>query len=230
MDNTDINSGTDVAPETAPAAPTEEVKQETSATSPDETLPKGEGKVTDADEDKATGADTEEEGGKNATETGFTMDDIKFPDSFTVTDEQKAALKTELDTIGIKDKATAESFLKWVEAKNIEAAEMSAKQQEKEMNDLEARWVEEGKKDPELGKDYDKNVADAMTLVSQVFSPRTVDFLKDTKFNANPDFLKDMLRLAKERADAELVGGKSKDVSNGIQRDGYGNPMLKFKD
>lgn len=230
MDNTDINSGTDVAPETAPATPTEEVKQETSATSPETTSPEGEGKVTDADEDKAPETKTEEEGGDKVSKDGFTMDDIVFPDGFTVTDEQKVALKTELDTIGIKDKATAESFLKWVEAKNKEASELSAKQQEQEMNDLEARWVEEGKKDPELGKDYDKNVADAMTLVSQVFSPRTVDFLKDTKFNANPDFLKDMLRLAKERADAELVGGRSKTTVNDVQRDGYGNPMLKFKD
>ena len=227
MDNTDVNSGTDVVENTAPA---EEVKQDTSATSPETTSPEGEGKVTGAEEDKATGADTEEEGGENATETGFTMDDIKFPDSFTVTDEQKAALKTELDTIGIKDKATAESFLNWVEAKNKEAAEMSAKQQEQEMNDLEARWVEDGKKDPELGKDYDKNVSDAMTLVSQIFSPRTVEFFKDTKFNSNPDFLKDMLRLAKERADAELIGGKGSTVQSGVKRDSYGNPMLQFKD
>lgn len=227
MDNTDVNSGTDVVENTAPA---EEVNQDTSATSLENTTQEGEGKVTEADEDKTTETEAGEEGGDKVSTEGYTMDDLSFPAGFTVTDEQKEALKTELDTIGIKDKETAQSFLNWVEAKNKEAAELSAKQQEEEMKDLEARWVEDGKKDPELGKDYDKNVSDAMTLVSQIFSPRTVEFLKDTKFNSNPDFLKDMLRLAKERADAELIGGKGSTVQSGIKRDGYGNPMLQFKD
>lgn len=228
--NTELNSGMDVAPETENATPTEEVNKDTSATSPEATAPEGEGKVTEADEDKATETKAGEEGGDKVSTEGYKMEDIVFPDGFTVTDEEKAAFKSELDAIGVKDKEMAQSFLNWIMEKNKQAEEVFAKQQEKEVNDLEAKWIEEGKRDPELGKEYDKNVSDAMTLAGKIFSPRTVDFLKDTKFSSNPDFLKDMLRLAKERADAELVGGKGQTTTTGIKRDGYGNPMLVFNE
>ena len=228
--NTEINSGTDVAPETENTTPTEEVKQETSATSPETTAPEGEGNVTGAEKDETTETKAGEEGGDKVSTEGYTMDDIAFPDGFTVTDEEKAAFKTELDAIGVKDKEMAQSFLNWIIEKNKQADEVFAKQQEKDVNDLEARWIEEGKRDPELGKEYDRNVSEAMTLAGKIFSPRTVDFLKDTKFSSNPDFLKDMLRLAKERADAELVGGKGQTATSGVKRDSYGNPMLVFNE
>jgi hypothetical protein len=228
--NTEINSGTDVATETANATPTEEVKQETSATSPETTAPEGEGNVTEAEKDETTETKAGEEGGDKVSTEGYTMNDVVFPDGFTVTDEEKAAFKTELDAIGVKDKEMAQSFLNWILEKNKQADEVFAKQQEKDVNDLEAKWIEEGKRDPELGKEYDRNVSEAMTLAGKIFSPRTVDFLKDTKFSSNPDFLKDMLRLAKERADAELVGGKGQTTSSGVKRDSYGNPMLVFNE
>lgn len=228
--NTEINSGTDATPETVNVAPTEEVKQDTSATSLETTTPEGEGNVTEAVKDETTETKAGEEGGDKVSTEGYKMEDIKFPDGFTVTDEEKAAFKSELDAIGVKDKEMAQSFLNWIIEKNKQADEVFAKQQEKDVSDLEAKWIEEGKRDPELGKEYDRNVSEAMTLASKIFSPRTVDFLKDTKFNSNPDFLKDMLRLSKERADAELVGGKGQTATTGIKRDSYGNPMLVFNE
>lgn len=223
-------NGAPAATTTEATAPQTEGEQKASATPTDENTPnnEGDGKVTDADKDKAT--DTKAQEGSDGAQTeGYDLGKLKLPDGLTVTDEEKAAFKKDADALGIKTQEGAQKFVDWILSKAAQANADSAKQQETKLGDLEKTWSEEGKKDPVLGKDYDKNVADAMETAGQIFSPRTMEFLKDTRFEKNPDFLKDMLRIHKERADAELIMGKTATQVNKVQRDSQGNPMLQFK-
>ena len=186
------------------------------------------GKVAGADNNKAP------DGQANDTldadqNSGVDIEKLKFAEGFTATDEQRAEIKNDLDALGITTQDGAQKFIDWVINKSKGVTDDLAKQQESEIGNLEKSWIEEGKRDPVLGKDYDANVSDALTLASQIFSPRTMDFLKDTKFDKNPDFLKDMMRLSKERADAELISGKNSQPSFKPKRDSQGNPMINFK-
>lgn len=223
-------NGAPAANATEATAPQTEGETKASATPTDENTPSndGDGKVTDADKDKDPDANTQEGSDGNQTE-GFDFGKLKLPDGLTVTDEEKAAFQKDAEALGIKTQEGAQKFVDWVLNKAAQANADSAKQQETELGNLEKTWSEEGKKDPVLGKDYDKNVADAMETAGQIFSPRTMEFLKDTRFEKNPDFLKDMLRIHKERADAELIMGKTATQVNKVQRDSQGNPMLQFK-
>lgn len=215
------------APEAA--APQSEGANETSANPNDKNTPQeGDGKVTDADKDKAAD-DGSKEGGDQNQKLSFEFDKLKLPNGFTVTDDQKAEFTKDAQTLGIKDQEGAQRFVDWIMEKAGMANSEIAKQQEKEMGDLESRWLDAGKKDPVLGKDYDKNVTEAMRTAEQLFSPQVIDFLKDTRFDKNPEFLKDLLRISKERADAALISGQRNTVTSGIKRDSQGNPMLKFK-
>ena len=186
------------------------------------------GKVVGADNNKSTEqADPAKDGDVQNSE--IDIEKLKFAEGFTTTDEQRAEIKEDLDALGITTQEGAQKFIDWIIDKSKGVTEGLAKQQENEIGDLEKSWIEDGKRDPVLGKDYDTNVSEALNLASQIFSPRTMDFLKDTKFEKNPDFLKDMLRLAKERADAELISGKNSRPSFTPKRDSQGNPMLNFK-
>lgn len=223
-------NGAPAATATEATAPQTEGEQKASATPTDVNTPnnEGDGKVTDADNNKTNDTNAQEGSDGNQTE-GFDFGKLKLPDGLTVTDEEKAAFQKDAEAIGIKTQEGAQKFIDWVLSKASQANANSAKQQEIELDDLDKTWSEEGKKDPVLGKDYDKNVADAMETAGQIFSPRTIEFLKDTRFEKNPDFLKDMLRIHKERADAELIMGKTTPQINKVQRDSQGNPMLQFK-
>lgn len=204
-------------------------EQENTSANPAENAPQeGDGKVTEADKDNTNGEGAQEGGDQNQTE-GYSLESLKLPEGITVTDEEKAAFQKDADALGIKTQEGAQKFLDWILSKAAQANADSAKQHENDIANLEKQWDEEGKKDPVLGKDYDKNVSDAMETASQVFSPRTMEFLKETRFEKNPDFLKDMMRLHKERADAELISGKTAIPTQRVQRDSQGNPMLKFK-
>lgn len=189
---------------------------------------KDDGKVTENAETNNTSSDEKED--KTNQEQPFVvdMDNIKLPEGITVTDENKKEFLQDVESLGINSQEGAQKFIDWIFKKARAGEEGLAKQQETEINGLEKKWVDEGKRDPVLGKEYDKNVSDAMDIASKVFSPRTLDFLKDTKFEKNPDFLKDMLRLSKERADAELISGKPINSKVSIRRDSQGNPMLTF--
>jgi len=214
---------------TEPAAPQSTGKQENASATPDENTPKeGDGKVTEADKDNAPDSDTQEGSDKNQNE-GFDVAKLKLPEGITVTDEQKAEFIKDAESLGIKDQDGAQRFVDWIMDKASKSGDVLAKQQEEDIGKLEKQWAEEGKKDPVLGKDYDNNVSKAMETAGQIFSPRTLEFLKDTRLEKNPDFLKDMLRLSQERADAELISGKSAVPTDRVQRDSQGNPMLKFK-
>lgn len=204
-------------------------EQEKTSANPAENAPKeGDGKVTEADKDNTAGEAAKEGDGQNQNK-GFSLESLKLPEGITVTDAEKNAFLKDAEALGIKDQDGAQRFLDWVLSKAKEFDANTAKQQESDIGNLEKQWDEEGKKDPVIGKDYDKNVSDAMETAGQIFSPRTMEFLKDTRFEKNPDFLKDMLRLHKERADAELISGKAAIPSQRVQRDSQGNPMLKFK-
>lgn len=189
---------------------------------------KDDGKVTENAETNNTSSDEKE--AKTNQEQPFVvdMDNIKLPEGITVTDENKKEFLQDVESLGINSQEGAQKFIDWIFKKARSGEESLAKQQETEIDGLEKKWVDEGKRDPVLGKEYDKNVSDAMDIASKVFSPRTLDFLKDTKFEKNPDFLKDMLRLYKERADAELISGKPINSKVSIRRDSQGNPMLTF--
>lgn len=215
---TDVNSGNDVTPETEVDTQT----QEAATSEGGDTSNTDDGKVTSESE----GDDTKE-GGEEAPKDDYRLDDLKLPEGLQVTDEQREVFKTDAEALGFTTKDQAQKFLDWVLKKASEADGELVKQQENNMGNLEKSWQEEGKKDPVLGKDYDKNVSDAMATAEQIFSPRTLEFLKDTRFSSNPDFLKDMLRISKERADAELIGGTNSKPT-GPKRDSYGNPMLTF--
>lgn len=210
------------------ATPQSAGDNDTSANPNDKDTSNGDGKVADADKDNTDDTGTKE-GGEQDQEFGFDFDKIKLPDGITATDEQKVEFKKDADALGIKTQEGAQKFVDWVLKKAKEAEDMLAKQQETDIGSLEKTWSEEGKKDPVLGKDYEKNVSDALDTASKIFSPRTMEFLKDTRFEVNPDFLKDMLRIAKERADAELIMGNNPMQSNRVKRDSQGNPMLTFK-
>lgn len=200
----------------------------TSATQDGNSPQNGEGKVTEADKDNTTDKGAQEGSDQNQ-DAGIDVEKLKMPEGVTVTDEQKEAFLKDVESLGINSQDGAQRFIDWVfnKAKQFDAD--VAKQQDNEIGNLEKQWDEEGKKDPVLGKDYDKNVSDAMETAGQIFSPRTIEFLKETRFEHNPDFLKDMLRLHKERADAELISGKAAVPQERIQRDSQGRPMLKFK-
>ena len=214
---------------TEPAAPQSTGTQETTSATPDKDSPKeGEGKVTEADKDNTADSSTQEGGDKNQN-NGFEVEKLKLPEGVTVTDEQKAEFLKDAESLGIKDQEGAQRFVDWILDKASKANDMLAKQQESDIGGLEKQWSEEGKKDPVLGKDYDKNVSKAMETAGQIFSPRTMEYFKDTRFDKNPDFLKDMLRLSMERADAELISGKAAAPADRVQRDTQGRPMLKFK-
>ena len=232
------NEGANVAAATengAPAvntseatAPQTEGEQNASATPTDTNTPNnGDGKVTGADNNKTSDVSAQEGSGENQT-SGYDLEKLQLPDGLTVTDEERDAFKKDVDASGITTQEGAQKFLDWVLSKSSQANADFAKQQETELGNLEKTWSEEGKKDPVLGKDYDKNVSDAMQTAGQIFSPRTMEFLKDTRFEKNPDFLKDMLRIHKERADAELIMGKSASSINKVKRDSQGNPLLQF--
>lgn len=223
-------NGAPAANATEATAPQTEGETKASATPTDVNTPnnEGDGKVTDADNDKTNDANTQEGSDGNQTE-GFDFGKLKLPDGLTVADEEKAAFQKDAEALGIKTQEGAQKFIDWVLSKASQASAVSAKQQKNELDNLDKTWSEEGKKDPVLGKDYDKNVSDAMETAGQIFSPRTMEFLKETRFEKNPDFLKDMLRIHKERADAELIMGKTATQVNKVQRDSQGNPMLQFK-
>jgi hypothetical protein len=221
--------GTNEGQPTNATAPQSDGQNDTSANPNDkDTSSEDGGKVTDADKDN-TDDSASKEGGEQGQDSVIDLGQLKLPDGVTVTDEEKEAFRLDAEAIGIKDNAGAQKFLDWILNKSKEGQDNFAKQQENDIGALEKSWTEEGKKDPVLGKEYDKNVSDAMETASKIFSPRTIEFLKDTRFTSNPDFLKDMLRLAKERADAELIMGKSPLQSSKVQRDSHGNPMLTFK-
>lgn len=209
------NPATEGQPTEAPATQSTGEQENTSATQDKDTPKDGDGKVTEADKDNA--------------ETGFDLAKLKLPDGVTVTDEEKTAFLADAEKLGIKTQDSAQKFVDWIFEKSKQANDMLAKQQQNDMGELEKQWDEEGKKDPVLGKDYDKNVSDAMETANQIFSPRTIEFLKETRFERNPDFLKDMLRIHKERADAELISGRITIPADRIKRDSQGNPMLNFK-
>lgn len=237
MNDTVVDTGNDGANTTNvvendvnDAAPQSEgLSENASANQKDlDTSDKESGKVADADNDKADDEDTQE-GGEQNQDSGYEFDKIKLPDGFTATDEQKAEFAKDAEALGIKTQDGAQRFIDWILEKAKMANTDLAKQQENDIGSLEKTWTDEGKKDPVLGKDYDKNVSDAMDVASKMFSPRTMEFLKETRFEKNPDFLKDMLRIAKERADAELFSGSSKTTSNKVVRDSQGRPMLTFK-
>lgn len=223
-------NGAPAANATEATAPQTEGETKASATPTDVNTPnnEGDGKVTDADNNKTNDANTQEGSDGNQTE-GFDFGKLKLPDGLTVADEEKAAFQKDAEALGIKTQEGAQKFIDWVLSKASQASAVSAKQQKNELDNLDKTWSEEGKKDPVLGKDYDKNVSDAMETAGQIFSPRTMEFLKETRFEKNPDFLKDMLRIHKERADAELIMGKTATQVNKVQRDSQGNPMLQFK-
>lgn len=238
--------GTNTGNDVATAAPTEKEgapagqpadatatqphgEQEKTSANPAENTPKeGDGKVTEADKDNTIDSDAQEGSDKDPN-SGFDVAKLKLPEGVTVTDEQKAAFMKDAEALGIKDQESAQRFVDWVLDKASKAGDQLAKQQESDIGNLEKQWSEEGKKDPVLGKDYDNNLTKAMETAGQVFSPRTLEFLKDTRFDKNPDFLKDMLRLNKERADAELISGKPAIPDQKVKRDSQGNPMLTFK-
>lgn len=228
---TDVaNNGANEGQPTNDPTPQSDGDNATSANPNDKDTPdNGDGKVADADNDKTTDGDAGKDAGESGQESGFDVGKLKLPDGLTATDEQRAEFKKDAEALGIKSQEGAQKFLDWILEKANEGNSTLAKQQETDIGNLEKTWSEEGKKDPVLGKDYEKNVSDAMETASKIFSPRTMDFLKDTRFNVNPDFLKDMLRLAKERADAELIMGKSPMQKSNVRRDAYGNPMLTFK-
>ena len=186
------------------------------------------GKVTEADKDNTQDDGAKEEGSDQNQNTGFDVEKLTLPEGITVTGEQKEAFIKDAEALGITTQEGAQKFINWVLEKSKAFDAQLATQQENEIGNLEKQWDEEGKKDPVLGKDYDKNVSDAMQTAGEIFSPRTIEFLKDTRFEKNPDFLKDMLRLHKERADAELISGRSANDKPRIRRDSQGNPMLQF--
>ena len=209
------NSATEGQPTEAPATQSTGEQENTSATQDKDTPKDGDGKVTEADKDNTT--------------KGFDLDKLKLPEGVTVTDEEKNAFLADAEKLGITTQDSAQKFVDWIFEKSKQANDMLAKQQETDMGALEKQWDEEGKKDPVLGKDYDKNVSDALQTATELFSPRTIEFLKETRFERNPDFLKDMLRIHKERADAELISGRTQIPADRIKRDSQGNPMLNFK-
>ena len=214
------NDGANVAPATNEVNPAEgntaPQSVETSAPQDTDTPKEGDGKVTEADKD-------------NTTPEQFEFEKLKLPEGITVTDEQRDGFLKDAESLGITTQEGAQRFIDWVFNKAKEFDSNLAKQQEDDIGNLEKQWDEEGKKDPVLGKDYDKNVNDAMETAGQIFSHRTMEFLKDTRFEKNPDFLKDMLRLHKERADAELISGRTSIPETRVKRDSQGNPMLTFK-
>lgn len=215
-------------PADAAAAQPHGEQEKTSATPAENTPKDGDGKVTEADKDNTSDKGAQEGSDPNQN-TGFDVEKLKLPEGVTVTGEQKEAFLKDAEALGITSQEGAQRFVDWVLSKSKQYNDSVAKQQESDIGNLEKQWDEEGKKDPVLGKDYDRNVSDAMETAGQIFSPRTMEFLKDTRFEKNPDFLKDMLRLHKERADAELISGKTAIPAQRIQRDSQGNPMLKFK-
>lgn len=234
----ETNTGNDAAnaapaanetvPAGQPADTTAAQSTGTSATQDGNSPQNGEGKVTEAGKDNTTDK-VAQEGSNQTQDAGFEIEKLKLPEGVTVTDEQKAAFLKDAESLGIKSQDGAQRFVDWIINKSKQFDADVAKQQESDIGNLEKQWDEEGKKDPVLGKDYDKNVSDAMETAGQIFSPRTMEFLKDTRFEKNPDFLKDMLRLHKERADAELISGKAAIPTERVQRDSQGRPMLKFK-
>lgn len=186
------------------------------------------GQVADANNDKAVDEGTQEGSDQNQ-ESGYEFEKLKLPDGFTATDEQKAEFAKDVESLGITTQDGAQRFVDWIIEKAGGSQALLAEQQENDIGNLEKSWVEDGKKDPVLGKEYEKNVSDAMETAGKLFSPHTMEFLKDTRFDKNPDFLKDMLRIAKERADAELITGRNANRITRINRDSQGNPMLSFK-
>ena len=203
-------------------------QEKTSATQAEDTPKEGDGKVTEADKDNTSENGTQE-GSAHDQNKGITFEKLKFPEGVTVTDDEKESFLKDVESLGIDSQEGAQRFIDWVLNKSKQFDADVAKQQESDIGELEKQWSEEGKKDPVLGKDYDKNVSDAMETAGQIFSAHTMEFLKETRFEKNPDFLKDMLRLHKERADAELISGKASIPAQRVQRDSQGNPMLKFK-
>lgn len=238
-ENTTGNEGTNAAPAAnnanegaqAPenAVPQSDGQNESSANPEGKDTPEnGDGKVTEADKDN-TSDDGAKEGGDQTQKQEIDAEKLKWPEGVTVTDEQKQGFLKEAEKFGVKDQEGAQRFLDWVLENSERAKTDLAKQQEKEVDDLEARWVEAAKKDPVIGKEYDKNIAEATRTMSELFSPQVVEFLNDSRFAKNPEFIKDLLRISKERADATLVAGRQRSAVEGIKRDSMGNPMLTFK-
>lgn len=222
------SAANEAVPTGQPAETTAAQSTGTSATQDGNSPQNGEGKVTEAGKDNTTDKGAQEGSNQNQ-DTGIKLDELKIPEGVTVTDEQRTAFLKDVESLGITTQDGAQRFIDWIVNKSKQFDADVAKQQESDIGNLEKQWDEEGKKDPVLGKDYDKNVSDAMETAGQIFSPRTMEFLKDTRFEKNPDFLKDMLRLHKERADAELISGKAAIPSERVARDSQGRPMLKFK-
>lgn len=90
--------------------------------------------------------------------------------------------------------------------------------QKKMLQDEQARWIEEAKKDPEIGGDgFAKNVELAKRLVASV-APELSKDIEDSGYGNHPGFLKLMVRFAKKAnitedslvvANANSAGGKS---------------------
>jgi len=81
----------------------------------------------------------------------------------------------------------------------------------------QAKWEDELKRDETFGKDYSGNKELALETAESIGLDK---WLKETGFDKNPEVLRAMAKVGKERADAEIHLGGNTNGSNQKNRDG----------
>lgn len=86
------------------------------------------------------------------------------------------------------------------------ALEAQKKSEDEAWENTKTKWADELKQDPNFGKDYEGNKKLAMQVADDIGMG---DFLRETGFEGNPEVLKGLAKIGKERQDAAVHMGNA---------------------
>ena len=78
-------------------------------------------------------------------------------------------------------------------------------------------WEVEVKKDPDLGKDYEATIKMANDTAESIGLDK---WLTETGFSKSPEVIRAMVKIGRERADAEVITGNTGNVNKNILPNG----------
>ena len=154
---------------------------------------------TKADDATSTAQDSDSESDKTEEVKDF---EISLPDDSIIKDA--AEFKTLLDG-ATKSQEGFNKLSDYIKELGDTAAEQQAKQDKEAWENTLTKWEGELKKDDVFGKDYKGNTDLALKTAESIGLDK---WLKETGFDKNPDVLRAMAKIGKERADAEMILGK----------------------
>jgi hypothetical protein len=186
-------------------------------------------------EDKNTDLPVKEEGGDADPEES--QDDpesdpetppaeIAFPEGTNFSEDQQAGLITAIKEAGNSQEAFDELVKMVGDLGSSERAATDDAAKLAEESTLSS-WSEDLKKDPNFGPKYNDN----QKIVNEFLAEQPEAFNKvinDSLMVKNPDFVKGMLTLAKQRKDAEIITTGTGSSKQSVQRDAQGRAKFNF--